>query len=485
MIHWRAISPARSNKSEKMNFTLHVRNFGPVSDAKISLKPLTIFVGPNNSGKSYIAMLVHSIVSAYGEFYGPPYRSVTHRDWDEQIDYVINEIKELDLKNDKTPIPNSIIDHIVKSCFETVFNELSTQLKRNFASKLKDLMQINKTSFNIDLHSSEQIIVSCEEDDLTVDQFPKLKMKAVVDKKEKQRNRVVVKIDDSDNISCTIPLKYNKYAIFELSEQLHATISERIGRNIPQRSHYLPAARSGILQGHRAITTSIIRNAPYAGIEGTQIPPLSGVVADFLLMIISPRARKREFYDHAVNLESEILNGSIKIYREKSKLPEIKYKFLDHEIPLHRTSSTVSELAPFVLYLKHIVSRGNLLIVEEPEAHLHPSNQLILARHIAKLIRAGLNILVTTHSAFLLEQLSLLLQAGKADPKTRETMGLNEDEYLTEDEVSPYLFAQIATGDHVAELIECSGKDGISQEEFVKIQETLYNQTIRVEQNIS
>ena len=162
---------------------------------------------------------------------------------------MMNEIEKLDLKNDKTPIPNSIIEYIAKSCYETVFNELSTQLNRNFASKLKDLMQINKTSFNIDLHSSEQISVSYEEDDLTVDQFPKLKMKAMVNKKEKRRNRGLVKIDDNDNISCTIPLKYNKYDIFELSEQLQATISERIGRNIPQQSHYLPAARSGILQG--------------------------------------------------------------------------------------------------------------------------------------------------------------------------------------------------------------------------------------------
>ena len=38
---------------------IEVRNFGPISRGKVTLKPLTIFVGPNSSGKSYIAMLVH------------------------------------------------------------------------------------------------------------------------------------------------------------------------------------------------------------------------------------------------------------------------------------------------------------------------------------------------------------------------------------------------------------------------------------------
>lgn len=35
-----------------------VRNFGPVAQGNIKLKNLTVFTGPNNSGKSYAAMLI-------------------------------------------------------------------------------------------------------------------------------------------------------------------------------------------------------------------------------------------------------------------------------------------------------------------------------------------------------------------------------------------------------------------------------------------
>lgn len=56
--------PAAGAQTKKLDLKLKVKNFGPVYEGDIHLKPLTLFVGPNNSGKSYIAMLVHSIFEA-------------------------------------------------------------------------------------------------------------------------------------------------------------------------------------------------------------------------------------------------------------------------------------------------------------------------------------------------------------------------------------------------------------------------------------
>ena len=40
---------------------LTVKNFGPIRQAKnIEVKPMTIFVGPGNTGKSYLAMLIYA-----------------------------------------------------------------------------------------------------------------------------------------------------------------------------------------------------------------------------------------------------------------------------------------------------------------------------------------------------------------------------------------------------------------------------------------
>ena len=42
--------------TEGKSLQLSVSNFGPIARAEIDLRPLTVFVGPSNTGKSYLAM---------------------------------------------------------------------------------------------------------------------------------------------------------------------------------------------------------------------------------------------------------------------------------------------------------------------------------------------------------------------------------------------------------------------------------------------
>ena len=41
-----------------INNRLSIKNFGPIKRADIDIAPLTVFIGSNNSGKSYIAKLI-------------------------------------------------------------------------------------------------------------------------------------------------------------------------------------------------------------------------------------------------------------------------------------------------------------------------------------------------------------------------------------------------------------------------------------------
>ena len=42
-----------------------VENFGPIEKAEIDLRPLTIFVGESNTGKTYLAALIYAIQRAF------------------------------------------------------------------------------------------------------------------------------------------------------------------------------------------------------------------------------------------------------------------------------------------------------------------------------------------------------------------------------------------------------------------------------------
>ena len=49
------------SSSSSHPWTLEVEGFGPIIEAKIESAPLTLLVGDNNSGKSYLAILLWSV----------------------------------------------------------------------------------------------------------------------------------------------------------------------------------------------------------------------------------------------------------------------------------------------------------------------------------------------------------------------------------------------------------------------------------------
>lgn len=482
-------------KPKKIDLKISIKNFGPISNASFSLKPLTIFVGPNNSGKSYAAMLVHSLVLSYGHLqpHGPRGYYMRQPSFMQskfiQMNKKIQQLAEQANNKDKITIPTTITNQISKSCFEDIFNnKLPDEITRNFGSPLTELIRIGKKSFNLELSNGEKISISYQNNKFRSANCPKLKIRSQVIKEQKKPTYDVSQSEEDGTIVFkTGRIYFHEFMRYELLDSLLYTIASKLSSKVPSKSYYFPAARSGILQGHKAISASIIKNAPYGGIEQIQIPKLSGVVSDFLYSIIVMPSRRGPFYKIAEQLENELLHGHIKLSSTvKGGFPEIKYDYLNKDIPLHRTSSTVSELAPFTLYLKYIVGKSSILIIEEPEAHLHPRNQLIFAKYIVKLIREGLNILITTHSVFLLEQLSMFLQASSLSAEVRQKkLGFLENDYLLPEEVSPYVFTHTSEGGNTVEPIDFSGKDGISQEEFVKISEILHDQSIRIEENLS
>ena len=85
-------------------------------------------------------------------------------------------------------------------------------------------------------------------------------------------------------------------------------------------------------------------------------------------------------------------------------------------------SSMVSELAPVVLYLRYVVRTGNVLIIEEPEAHLHPKMQVEFTRQLAAAVKAGVRVIATTHSEWILEELANLVWISGIPEAEREAI---------------------------------------------------------------
>lgn len=55
-----------------------------------------------------------------------------------------------------------------------------------------------------------------------------------------------------------------------------------------------------------------------------------------------------------------------------------------------------------------MINSGTVLIIDEPEAHLHPSAIIFLMDMLKKLCRQGVQVILSTHSYFVIKKLSLL-----------------------------------------------------------------------------
>ena len=173
--------------------------------------------------------------------------------------------------------------------------------------------------------------------------------------------------------------------------------------------------------------------------------------------------------------EEQALKGKVTMKQDIAKMPEIYFRQARIDTPLHTVSSSIKDLAVFLLCVKRVMKPRDLLILEEPEVNLHPDNQILMARLIARLVNAGLYVLVSTHSEFFLEQLSHCILAHTANSKSKNVLPASE--ILQADSVAAYRFV---SGDDGYNIQSISTKNGILQTEFMDVFDKQYDELLNI-----
>ena len=507
--------------------TISAKDFGPIVEGSVDLKPLTIFVGRSNTGKSYFATLVYALIQSLGAFGVLPYSELVHLGylrstmpgalWTALRDREGLELDRgliraidgctyvVDHKGDRpetlfiSDLPSkllSLLDDVYSDSIGPIAETLNDDLTKCYGDVVG--LRSRRTPFTapqVGLNRSQPPLEIQFE--WTGDDILGLSRKSW----------------DISKAAIEIPGEMRDALWEEIARRAHGTadasdlpyidflvtlINSTTGtyfHGLPRHCYYLPAARSGIAQGHKVIAGIIVRQSPLAGIRPLDIPTLPGITTDFMSHMLTLEQaqfrRSQSGLEEVVTfMEREIMHGTLDIDRTGDiTYPEIWYIPYHGQpamgrFPLQKTSSMVSELAPMILFLKHLVRPGDLFILEEPESHLHPASQREMARGIARLVNAGVKVIITTHSDYFVGQLNNCIKVSRASKAKRRKEGFDAEECLKPEDVGAYHFRfDEELGGSVVKDLEIYPGYGIDVEDFGEVSLDLYEETVSL-QNI-
>ena len=480
-------------KGSDGNYRIEVADFGPIRRAEVELRPLTVFAGPSNTGKSYLAMLIYALHQCFGLSYSPRARQSRVRYWfagamaesllgTSGVAQRFIEWWSTSNQGKASPLPDELAAAIrpMLEQLSGASGYLEQELRRCFSvDALADLVRRG----NCDTCAAVTLHIPNEQHEDQVRYRFEFRAEHV---------HVSGHIYELPPVPISNFLIGNRYrpgradlddAPFLVRSVLDAMFESLISPMV-RPAHYLPADRTGVMHSHQVVVSALIQSATRAGLRpSANIPLLSGVLGDFLDDLIGMSQQTPESSRKSAEaVEKNLLAGSIRVQRSEAGYPSFSYRprRWDSDLPLMRTSSMVSELAPVVLYLRHLVQPGDLLIIEEPESHLHPALQTEFARELARLVHSGVRVLLTTHSEWILEAFANLVRFSELSKEGREGIP-GADVALAPDQVGAWLFKPDPDGRGSAvEEILLDTDAGSFPAGFGEVTEALYNEWARI-----
>ena len=496
--------PVKSRIENSRRFKVGVTNFGPIETAEIELKPLSVFIGKSNTGKTYLATLIYIIHQQLGGFPRLPF-SVNH--------YYLPELRNVNFElineslSDATrfsDLPESLSNFLFSSAFQEsnfkkeIINSITTTFEENnicdlfLSTKKNAAMSINFGYFEQENQVwNSELTATKSRLSLQTDFFSDLLI-------SKNALRHFKNLKKQVEIS-----RLGGFSILRHSERFFEAASHPESGARCQ-AHYLPAVRSGIMQSHRAVASAALQRITYTGLEDTRIiPRLPKTSIDFIQNLLSVNERsvklfrprntlfdelQKNVYSIADKFEELIIGGKIESYSEMADgYPEMYYhpKGSSKKFTLSQSSSMVTELAPIIIFIKNFVRPYDLVILEEPEAHLHPAAQVSIAECIAMLIRNNVKVIITTHSDWFLTCLNKLILKGELLRSRGEFDNGGLNSCLLRNEIGVWNFVRDNRfGTRVREL-ELGNDDGIETNDMEDVAISLYSEVARTRNSLA
>ncbi len=421
-------------------WTLHIEKLAKIESADVQLSPLMCFVGDNNSGKSYLMSLLWGILTLGKDIFPKsPSDTKTYKKCEKWLKAHIGT---------KTTFEAETLDAYVQW-----FNELLTTSKNYLLKRI----------FNYDVEANV----------IEIRDYHRNKKLELLWEPEGQRYSVgatFLRFPSQEVNTREQLLRMNSYICWNiLMEGIASPLFTPIvkGRRMGEPV-YLPASRTGFMLTYQQLVDTSLQQSFSPEFEGNT-SALTLPYVDFLQLVtkFDSTARLKPTAEWAANfIETEMTHGKVLV--KKTALPEIMYRpdGEEHAIPLYVSSSIVTEISPLLLLFKSNIDFKSL-IIEEPEAHLHPQLQKQMARLIINLVNRGIPVWITTHSDTILQHFNNMIMLRQSPNKKAliEKYNYKEQDILSQTDTSMYQFDQEENGHTLLRILD-GGNFGFSVPTF-------------------
>lgn len=396
---------------------IKLKNIGMLKEAELRLNSLTIIAGENDNGKSTVGKIVFCIIKAINRYKEDLQESKEHK-LNEKFNNLFFFIRNLLVHN---PVLKNTDDIYFLIEDESDIDEKLLNLNR--------LIVLFKSDAQIDEKTIQKIEKALEEI-YTIKNEPENINKYI----ESALNKVFISEFDSSILLSgeeegEITLLENKLElikikvtrenkIFLLSDIEPIQIKDATFIETPlilNNHDLLIRSQSGLNLNKRNIERLGI---PYTTLHSKDL-------FDKLKKISFSLFFDDDFEENILKEIQQIIDGNI-IYDNQKR--DFIYSKGQKSISIKNTASGIKSFGILqLLLLNGVLNKNSILILDEPENHLHPKWQLKYAKLLVTLAKNGITTLIASHSPYMIEALKRYTDLEKLEDSTNF--------YLAEDSV--------------------------------------------------
>ena len=348
---------------------LHINRLGLVRNADITITPMMVFSGESGLGKSYVAILCHYFFYVWLS--------------SKRLDSFFKELQKdrgINFYNQNQKLPD-------KGTALTISKEeLQNWLSRDAVSYMGYMLGFD--SFSAD--------ITVTLPDVFPNEIPFI------------FEQELVGINNAEDLYCKLTVLHITYRFRALGIQDES----------PYAYTFRFAAISELFGDFHNLDYDFVLPPSRGSFLSEEVHPKTGLYRSFVLGMKELELAQETpdvINQNLVKLLKEVIDGEVKRTGEN-------YIYITHDdtMPVSAAASSVREIAPLqIMITKRDVSKASILI-EEPEAHLHPLKQYMMADIIATLALGGANMQITTHSDYFLRRINDLLRLNLLKSKKSE-----------------------------------------------------------------